>query len=163
MKTECILLWNPFFLKIPVNGELRWVSISWTLPDLINFSELFMSLSLDPVKIFWEKVGAILASMSYSRTLNSSVVNLCIKEQKRQSHLQFQSEIHRRNYKVDDLGILNWKLVVNSAELVPVPSFIVQVLFWWQKKHTLIEFQIKSFSNFSCMFLNPNNFFQFEL
>ena len=68
MKTECILLWNPFSLKIPVNGELRWVSISWTLPDLINFSELFMSLSLDPVKIFLEKVRAILASMSYSRT-----------------------------------------------------------------------------------------------
>ena len=69
MKTECILLWNPFSLKIPVNGELRWVSISWTLPDLINFSELFMSLSLDPVKIFLEeKVSAILASMSYSRT-----------------------------------------------------------------------------------------------
>ena len=25
------------------------------------------------------------------------------------------------------------------------------------------EYQVNTFSNFSCMFLNPNNFFQFEL
>ena len=108
MKTECILLWNPFSLKIPVNGESRWVSISWTLPDLINFSELFMSLSLDPVKIFGEKVSAILASMFYSKT-NSSVNPT---REKRQSHLQFQPEI-RKNYE-DDLSEIwrtsNWKL-----------------------------------------------------
>ena len=55
-------------------------------------------------------------------------------------------------YSSSFFGIQNCHLKSSSSAWRPQDRFLVAILDYWPKP----------FSNFSCMFLNPNNFFQFE-
>ena len=52
-----------------------------------------------------------------------------------------------------------WLYSVNKKIL---QSAVQYVKYLYSKGNAILIVQKKKFSNFSCMFLNPNNFFQFE-
>ena len=57
------------------------------------------------------------------------------------------------------LGIAQFPLLFFSLNLIS-NSFFFAIFFFYQE---IVSCQEITFSNFSCRFLNPNNFFQFEL